>query len=408
MIDNSKSVIVISPTWPTVHSGYGIASFSSLEAYMTRFKKIDYIIVSDQNKDCLDATIKEFEQNSVTFHYIKRKKNNKAWCFVASLITPYPAVVRNYINQNQLGQVIQTVNKIGLSNGAVLPSFIIEDIPLAFLIPLLKQTFPKAKFALRSHNVLSDCFSNFSYSCNPLISLAWKIENAKIKGYEKKSLELTDQKWAITTEDAHRYENLFGTHIDGVLSTYIQTNLYSPHRNRGELTKLIYFGSSDLRKTRGIRIFLDECWDKILERCPEMQFILAGKGTELFNSYKNNVIGLGFQKNNSILNKGQIFVNPQNDGSGVKLKSLIAMASGKTLVTTENGSLGINGKNGEHFIVVKSSSEMIQAIINLQNNPDQAYRIGESAQAFVERYYSRAYFLNEASNILNQFPIEDK
>jgi glycosyltransferase involved in cell wall biosynthesis len=115
-----------------------------------------------------------------------------------------------------------------------------------------------------------------------------------------------------------------------------------------------------------------------------------------------NIFGFGRVADDvEFLGQGAIFVNPQHAGSGLKLKSAIAMAAGKTLVSTSNGCLGIPVLHGRQAIVSDDAESMAQHIDRLIRNPISAVTLADEGREFVSRFYgAEAFSANSRAAVL--------
>jgi hypothetical protein len=81
-------------------------------------------------------------------------------------------------------------------------------------------------------------------------------------------------------------------------------------------------------------------------------------------------------------------VNPQESGTGIKLKSIIAMAAGRALVSTDIGLEGIEGTHGKHYICVPSVNSMLSSLVTLMRDIHSAVAIGGEARRLISQRYS--------------------
>lgn len=87
------------------------------------------------------------------------------------------------------------------------------------------------------------------------------------------------------------------------------------------------------------------------------------------------------------LAEAQIVVAPLLSGGGTKLKVVEAMAAGRPLVATSIGAEGIDGRDGEHFVVADGSEAFAGAVADLLGDRARAARIAASGKELaVERY----------------------
>jgi hypothetical protein len=79
------------------------------------------------------------------------------------------------------------------------------------------------------------------------------------------------------------------------------------------------------------------------------------------------------------------FVNPMQNGAGVKLKSINAIVNGLLLIATTTGSEGIGLIDEKMFFLANTPSEFRTALINaLKSDPNQIVKIIDNAQNFLK------------------------
>lgn len=87
------------------------------------------------------------------------------------------------------------------------------------------------------------------------------------------------------------------------------------------------------------------------------------------------------------LAEAAVVVAPLLSGGGTKLKVVEAMAAGRPVVATPIGAEGIDGRDGEHFVVADGSAAFASAVAELLRDRDRATRIAAGGKALaVERY----------------------
>ena len=384
----SKSLILIAYGWPEENGGYGIALHSALDIYLEHFEEIYFLGLSEKNYK------NENIKNVVFIHLpIIRKSNLNRFLF--SLFSRYPAITHQYRSFRFKKNFLKQLNKINVKNDDL--TIVFEDLTPGILLKEVKKFYPSAKFILKSHNVMSNIFSNVGKE-NIFYAMAWKYESFKIAKYEKELCGKFDTLWAITENDRTEYEKL-SCPCEGVFGVSINLSKYSKVLE-GNINNVVYIGSFDIRKTEGIIDFIQNSWSIVHKENANSKLILAGKGSENFSNENMGIIGLGRVKDDiELLEKGFIFINPQNSGSGVKLKSLVAMAAGKLLVSTEIGVEGIAGRDNEHFIV-SSLNDFGNSINNILKDFSSYQLIAKKGRSFVNENYSKERLFKDTERLL--------
>lgn len=374
----SYTLILITYGWPSRKSGYGIALYSSLKQYLNLYNKIYYIAIIDQKFKYSN----DWKTNKIIWNHIFINRKKKLYRFLISLFSQYPAVSQQYRHKFIKKEILKIIlEEKNISNNKI--NIIFEGIAPSSLLIFLRKKFKSIPIGIRSHDIISKAFSEMQNSGNLFIRLAWNIEVLKMKKLEKKVYNIADKFWAITKSDAKNYMKQYNIKTDGVFGISINKEWYKSIE-KGDIYNIIYLGSSDLLKGDGLKNFIINSWLHIYKTLPEAKFIIAGRNTEKYNNKKYAIIGKGYcEEEQEILNKGIIFINPQKKGTGIQLKSCIAMLTGKVLVSTTVGLQGIPGKDGVHFYKADRPNDFIRIIIKIIKNKNKVLKIGCKARSII-------------------------
>jgi len=161
----------------------------------------------------------------------------------------------------------------------------------------------------------------------------------------------------------------------------------------GDSTTVLHLGGHDMRKMQGLRRLIENVWPLVRAQRPDAKLCLGGRGSERLNDPESGIEGMGFVEDEcEFLSKGAIFVNPQESGSGIKLKSLNALAAGKVLIAKQNGVQGVGGRNYIDYWAADSDEEMGEFILNMIEDEDVRRATARAGRALIEGNYSRTNF----------------
>ena len=153
-----------------------------------------------------------------------------------------------------------------------------------------------------------------------------------------------------------------------------------------------FVGSSNSHNEKGLKNFLDEHWNKILENNNSVQLYVAGAKYESIT--KENYPNIKFLGRVNDLGKFYdkicIAINPCLTGSGLKIKSVEALSYGKPLISTPEGATGIEDAVDDGLIIEDLySEEYSKNIIELINNPEKRKNQGERAIRYINEKYDK-------------------
>ena len=140
----------------------------------------------------------------------------------------------------------------------------------------------------------------------------------------------------------------------------------------------------------GIRWFINECMQTVVEKTPDFVFHLAGRHMpEWLRELKNphvDVIGEVPNAKEFVANHNVAIV-PLLSGSGIRIKIIESMAMGKAVITTQIGAEGILYDEDVNIIIAENKAKMAEAIHRINENPASAEEIGKAARKLVEEVY---------------------
>ncbi len=391
-----RELIVLAPAWPGESGGYAIAMQASLAAYLACFSTITFICVSNRPFENRQT----WPSDRVKWIHVRSSKWPRWLRFVQSLTHNHPAILMPFVSAKaDLMQAVRTA--VRTSEGDAF--LVLDDMVMGWLLPWLRKEFPQMPTALRSHNMAEKAFEPLRRVGTPFHRLAWHLEHARIRRFERKVCRQVDRVWAISQSDVVEYRKRLAVSPDGVVGVCLDTERYR-HVPPGDSKTVIHVGSIDLRKGRGMAAFVETVWPQVLATIPGARLVLAGNGTQQFSNPDQGIEGLGFvQDDRSVLARGRLFVNPQQIGAGVQLKSIVAMLAGKVLVSTTMGAEGVAGKSGEHFVIADAPDTMAAEIVRLMSNEEQSLDLGNTAQLLASQVYDPRRYVDITKQQIEAF-----
>jgi glycosyltransferase involved in cell wall biosynthesis len=389
-------LVLLAPSWPGLSNGYGIAISSSLRLYLESFSKIHFICITEDPFTEAD----QWPDGRIRWIHTPIQRRNLGARFLISILKSKPAITIRYL---QARKAVLGAIQTAMTQSHAPKAFIVEDIPTAAYLPDLARRWPDTPCAVRSHNMTEMAFERFRKLGSLPRRVAWSLELARIRRFERDVFRRADVVWAISEEDNSAYLNRMGVQADGILGVCMDVDRYA-NVGASELMNIVHVGSADLRKGRGLHDFIANVWPIIRAQEQDARLILAGGGTQSFADPARGIEGLGFvEDERDVLERGLLFLNPQHIGSGIQLKSIVAMLAGKVLVSTPMGAQGIEGEAGTHFVVAESPEAMAADILSLIQDPAQAKHIALSGRELAVSFYRPQRFLDAKKSMLSAF-----
>ena len=270
----------------------------------------------------------------------------------------------------------------------------LESVFVAPYIPVIRQ-HSNACIVLRTHNIEHQIWERMvQHAKNPLRKLGLSVLARKLKQYEQSLFGRVDGFMAISAPDYQYFHEQFPQTHGTVIPFGVDVDRYEPEEDYipSDEPELFHIGSMNwLPNVEGVEWFLDEVWDKILAKFPEVTFTIAGHNIpdSLKHPTAANVqVEEDVPDANEFMLAHDIMVVPLLSGSGVRVKIIEAMALGKTVITTTVGAEGIDAKDGVQLLIANTPDEFVTALEKCIKTPDLCKIIGENAREFIQLHHN--------------------
>jgi hypothetical protein len=168
-------------------------------------------------------------------------------------------------------------------------------------------------------------------------------------------------------------------------------------------------GSSNQANVLGLHTFLDRSWPLIKARVPGVRLRIAGGlGTVISEQVGaaalDGVELIGWVEDVSAFYRGvRLVVNPVQTGTGLKVKTVEALAHCRPVVTYAIGCEGIRPGAAEGLYVVDDVSAMADACVTLLLDPDRCDQIAGAAGRFASAELSAERVYAPLRGLLDTF-----
>lgn len=95
------------------------------------------------------------------------------------------------------------------------------------------------------------------------------------------------------------------------------------------------------------------------------------------------------------LRNARVCCFPMAQGAGLQNKVLESLWSGRPLVTTSVGNSGVQGTDRQNLLVADHEDALVEALVYLLRNPEEANKLGQSGRAFVEQNFAWTKILSD-------------
>jgi glycosyltransferase involved in cell wall biosynthesis len=206
---------------------------------------------------------------------------------------------------------------------------------------------------------------------------------------ERLGLARADVVLAIQDEEAE----VFGKLLHGKTEVRVVGHFVEPceiPENSEAAQRIGYIGAYNPLNLQGLQWFLREVWPAVRREIPAARLIVAGSiceklkprpGIELLGRVRNAA-----QAHADFL----VSINPMPSGTGLKIKTVEAMACGRPVVATPAGCAGLRAYREQGLIEANDAASFAEAVLTWLRDPAEARRHGKLARHAVEDFNQRS------------------
>ncbi|TAL67938.1 MAG: glycosyltransferase [Bacteroidetes bacterium] len=350
-------------------------------------------------------------------HHIKSKDITKEYdekykpVFVDmdTFVKPIPAFLNLFTNKSyNIVRFISKDFKQKLIDLLEEDEYDIVQFESLFTTPYLEtvRKHTKAKAILRAHNVENTIWNRrYKTEKNPLRKWYLGVLTRRLRNYEENIINKFDGIAAISKVDKQYFIEM-GCEVP--LETIpIGINIELPENElpMPEPNSLFFIGTLDwMPNVDGLTWFLNDAWETINSKFPELKLYIAGRYSEKFKkkfSYPNVTVIGEVEDSYKFINSKEIMVVPLKYGSGTRVKIIEAMALGKVIITTSVGVEGIEAKHEENILIADTKSELLETLSKYLNSKDLLNNISENAKKFARENYNNPEIIKKLEGFYN-------
>jgi len=150
---------------------------------------------------------------------------------------------------------------------------------------------------------------------------------------------------------------------------------------------ILFLGSPYSANIDGVTHFIEHCFPRIRASVPNACLLLAGS---ICKSWRRRVAGLVLIGEvgdvREAYARAAVVINPVLAGTGLKTKTIEALAFGRALVTTSCGAEGVQDAAGSAFYLADDPDDFADGVVKLLTSPNLAAAYAKTAIQFVEQW----------------------
>ncbi len=160
---------------------------------------------------------------------------------------------------------------------------------------------------------------------------------------------------------------------------------------RTDPAAVVLMGSDNVWNADGLTWFLGEVWPLVLAARPDAALHVYGDLSRVPACRGPGVHAHGFVADvKDVYARARVAVNPVRFGTGLKIKTVDALAHGRAVVTTPAGAEGLEDAEGTGLLIARDPPQYADLVTRLLAAPEEAARLGERARAYAQKRFSPA------------------
>lgn len=309
------------------------------------------------------------------------------------------SMIRWQFKSLNLGKLNQRLNEIN-------PDIIIlNHIRAAWAVPHLNPKFKASKIYL-AHNCESIAYRSIAdlqtSRIKENISL---LESRKVLELEKNILDEIDTCIALTSEDAERMNKISPIPEYVVIPPGVNLPEKTPEESKAKGLLLVGSYKWDPKKKNALWL-ANEVLPLINKKYPKVTLKIVGSGA---NELKNMILHKDLVEIHSdvpstfpYFNKNNIFIIPERQKGGIKLKSLEAASFGIPIVSTPEGIEGSGLRDHESCLLASTKEEFADRVSELLADSEKMEEMGNLAKDHVLQNFQWEMINEKYIDLMNQ------
>lgn len=368
------------------HDGGAIAMLDLSKLLLISGFSVDMLAMNTQKHyqpNCKQAAA-QFHENFRLFCVEVSAKTSPLGALTNFLFDSWPYTARRFYNKT----FIQTLQQLLQKNNYQL---VIFDMlyTTVYLHVVKKHPIP---VVYRAHNIESTLWFEMAQQKPWYVKWYYRHLSKRINSFEKKAALLADAIMPISPTDAFFFKtaNIQAPIFELPTSVEATTNTATPP----EKPDLFYIGGLDWQPNiEGLLWFTNHVWPLVLRQIPDLKLHVAGRNASRQLAAKlHNTPHLIFygEINNAahFFGSHHIMISPLFSGSGIRIKILEAMASGKAVVATPKAVQGLNIVDYEHVLLANNPTSFARLLVELLHNHSLQLMLQNNAKKYIRNNFN--------------------
>ena len=230
----------------------------------------------------------------------------------------------------------------------------------------------------------------------------WEV--MKLKKYEPEILNHFDTVTLVTKEDIKAMASLNKNVRLRLVTNGVDVDKFTPPANDIVRKGLIFTGKLSVYSNTMMAIKVaKDIMPRIHAEFPDVKLSIVGANApksvrDLENEYVK--IYSDVKDISEYYRQSQIFIHPHEAATGIQNKLLEAMSSELAVVTTPTGIQGVIGRNEEHFLISRTTEEMIQNTLRILKDKGLALKLAKNARKLMLETHTWQVVFNQIDEVM--------
>ena len=160
---------------------------------------------------------------------------------------------------------------------------------------------------------------------------------------------------------------------------------------------------------QAIEWFLDNVWDIVHEKLPNIKAYFAGRAMPqwLLNLNREGVVIYGEVPDSArFICSKEIMIVPLLSGSGIRIKILEAMSLRKCIIATSQAAEGILYENNVNIVIANTPEEFAESIYKCVTDKEFSHNIAQNAEKLISEKYNINAIARELVDLYCQLEVK--
>ena len=229
-----------------------------------------------------------------------------------------------------------------------------------------------------------------AHEANPLKRIAFTMEAAKMRRYERATVARFHHVVAVSEHDKSLMSPMTDPSRITVVPTGVDVEAYRTPADSSDAPSVMFLGSMDWEANiDGVEWFCEQVWPHVIASMPEAKFHCVGRNpprriTRLASD-SIDIVG-GVKSVLPHLQQSPVFVVPLRIGGGTRLKIYEAMAAERATVSTRVGAEGLDYRDGTDIVIADEATDFANAVLALLRDRTRRIELGRAAGETAARF----------------------